>query len=66
MSRNTQHATFSAFLEASGFMVESQADFEAIPDEEWDQFVRANSRFSSWEEMLQEAGQEWLKGKLGL
>lgn len=66
MSRNTQHSTISAFLEASGFKVESQADFEAIPADEFDQFVRTNSRFSSWEEMLQEAGQEWIKGKLGL
>ena len=53
-------------FEKSGFKVESQADFEAIPDDQWDDFIRDNTSFASWKEMLQAAGVAWMKGKLQL
>jgi len=51
-------------FEKSGFKIESQADFEAIPDEQWDDFIRGNTSFPSWNEMLQAAGASWAKTKL--
>ena len=66
MVRYTSYSTISDFLEASGYTVQSQADFEAIPESALDEHVRGSSRFSSWGEMLEAAGQEWIKGQLGL
>ncbi len=59
MKRNTDFSTISAFFDATGFKIESQADFESISEQELDQFVKTNSRFGSWKEMFQEAMQEW-------
>jgi hypothetical protein len=53
-------------FERSGFKVESQEDFAAIPDDAWDEFIRTNTSFFSWEEMLQSATAAWAKAKLGL
>lgn len=65
MLRNTDFASIDAMFEASGFNVESAADFEAIPDEAWDQFVRGRTRFTDWAEMRKAAGREWMSRKLG-
>lgn len=52
-------------FEKSGFKVETQADFEAIPDDDWEGFVRGNTSFASWKEMLQAAGARWAEDKIG-
>ncbi|MCJ7774435.1 MAG: hypothetical protein MUP22_15030 [Desulfobacterales bacterium] len=60
----SHHSTFSCiddFFEASGFKIESREDFEAIPDDEWDQFINQNTSFNNWKEMLKAAGEEWVK-----
>jgi hypothetical protein len=62
-------STFSSaeeMFERSGFKVESQEDFAAIPDEPWDDFIRSNTSFFNWREMLQAAGAAWAKAKLNL
>ncbi len=64
MSRYTNVASFDALLEASGFKVESQADFEAIPDAEWEKVIQAHTSFSSWQEMQGKAGVEYAEKKL--
>jgi hypothetical protein len=61
-------STFSSadeMFERSGFKVESEQDFTAIPDDDWDAFIRANTSCFSWSEMLQAAGAAWAKAKLG-
>ncbi|CAH1091336.1 hypothetical protein [Candidatus Nitrotoga sp. 1052] len=65
----SQHTSFSSADEmftASGFKVETQEDFAAIPDADWDNYIRSISRFDGWQSMLGAAGQEWSKRKLGL
>lgn len=52
-------------FDASGFKVESQEDFAAIPDVEWNEFIRSISSFSDWQTMLGEAGATWAAKKLG-
>lgn len=52
-------------FEKSGYKIESQEDFSAIPDERWDEFIRNNTSFSSWNEMLQAASAAWARRKLG-
>jgi len=51
-------------FEASGFKVESQADFEAIPEAEWENVIQAHTSFSSWREMQEKAGVEYAERKL--
>jgi hypothetical protein len=51
-------------FEASGFKIGSQEDFEAIPDAEWDLFIRKNTSFTDWKEMLKAASGEWIKQQL--
>ena len=64
MRRYTKVGAFDALLEASGFKVESQADFEAIPDAEWETVIQAHTSFSSWRQMQEKAGVEYAERKL--
>ena len=66
MSQNTAVSSFDAFLEAGGYRVNSKEDFAAIPEDEFDKYVKANSKFNSWQEMFHSASQAYLAKKLGL
>src|SRR5947207_15498547 len=58
-------ASAEEMFERSGFKVESQEDFAAIPDEPWDDFISANTSYLNWQEMLKAAGAAWTKARLG-
>jgi hypothetical protein len=62
---HSQFNSLEDLFEASGFSVNSQEDFEKIPDAEWDTFIRGNSDFPDWKSMLGSAGTEWMKTQLG-
>ena len=47
MAGHTRFANIDEFFDASGFQVISAADFEAIPTEPLDEFVRTESSFES-------------------
>ena len=64
MRARTRFASFEAMLKASPFKAETAEDFKAIPDAQWDAFIRKETRFRSWEAMQQEAGAEWAKAQL--
>ncbi len=66
VSSHTKFANIEEMLEASGFKIESQDDFAAIPDKDKDKFIRSISAFSDWESMIGEAGSAWAVKKLGL
>jgi hypothetical protein len=66
MRRYTDFPTIEAMTDASGFKIESQEDFEAIPDAEWDVFVRSRTRFSTWKEMQAKAGEEYVVRRLNI
>jgi hypothetical protein len=51
-------------FEASGFTVESKEDFEAIPDDKWNEFIVKNTSFNSWEDMQKEAMNLYVKEQL--
>lgn len=53
-------------FEASGFKIENQEDFEAIPDDQWEWFIQQNTSYTSWAEMTQVAGSIWAQHKMGL
>ena len=66
MQHYTNFESFEALTEAGGFKVESEDDFKAIPDQEWDEHISKTTRFSDWQEMMNKAGEEWTRKKLGL
>ena len=59
MSLNTRFPTFDSMLNASVWDVSSEADFEAIPDDVWDEYVAVTTDFDDWGNMLAAATQEW-------
>jgi hypothetical protein len=58
-------AKVPCIFKASGFDIKSADDFKAIPDDQWDNFSRANTTFPNWHEMLGEAGTAFVKMKPG-
>ncbi len=63
-----QHTTFRSiddFLSAAGIDPSDQDSFDKFPEDELDRFVRANSSFSSWENMLSAALEKWTFDQLG-
>ncbi|MGD9637515.1 MAG: hypothetical protein AB7U85_00475 [Alphaproteobacteria bacterium] len=63
---HTQFSSVDELFENSGFQIENSDDFAAIPDKEWDTYIRSVSSFSDWHTMLSKASEEWAKKKLGL
>lgn len=64
VSSHTKFANADEMFEASGFKLDSQDDFAAIPDAEWDEFIRSISSFPDWQSMLGAAGSAWVAKKL--
>ena len=60
LTRYTQFTSLDQMFQASGYEVRSRDDFERIPDNRWDEFIVANTRFSSWEKMLGKAMEQWM------
>lgn len=63
MRKYTRFRTFEKFLQGSRFKIENQRDFEALPEEEMDAWVRKATRFSSWQEMLDTATDKYVMHK---
>lgn len=66
MRQHTAVTSFENFIEQSQWQVESEEDFEAIPEDEFDEYVKAHSDFESWEDMLGTAANEWIVREIGL
>jgi hypothetical protein len=62
----SKFASADEMFQASGFKVESANDFQAIPDGEWDAFIKSHTSFESWRTLLEAAGAAWSKKQLGL
>jgi hypothetical protein len=60
MRNYTEFDTFEEFLDESRWKVETQADFEAIPSDEFDTYVAKCTGFDSWKTMLSAAGREYV------
>lgn len=66
MERHTDAESFEAFVEDSEWSVSSRAEFAAIPEAEFDEYVADRTAFGDFEEMLGQAGEEWMARQLGL
>lgn len=64
MSKNTKFATIDDFFENSPFTVETDEDFDSIDKDELDEYVQENTKFSSWEDMLEYATEFYSESKL--
>ena len=64
ISSCSQYSNFEELIEASGFKVETEEDFAAIPDQEWEQFIQTNTSYGSWIEMQKAAGVSHIESKL--
>lgn len=65
MRKNTSFSSIDELLQSGGFHVESQEDFEAIPDTELDKYIATVTNFKDWEDMLSEAASQYALKKLG-
>lgn len=61
---NTNFQNIEELFEKAGYKVENQADFQAIPQEDIDSFVRENSKFDSFTTLQQEAVDEFVRNKI--
>lgn len=66
MQTHTEFESIQAFLETSPWTVESDADFQAIPEDRFDEYVDDHTGFSSWEAMLTAAAREWILRELAV
>jgi hypothetical protein len=62
-----KYTSFNSFAEFEQQEIFNKySSFEEIPDDELNAFVSANTKFSNWAEMLEEAVVEYTFKKLGL
>lgn len=66
LRKHTRFTTFAELLEAGGFQVETQEDFEQLDESALDAFIVASTPFASWQELSGAATQEWTTTQLGL
>ena len=68
MKRYTKSRNFGEFLDESGLTnpeeLITKEIFEAIPDKEWDEYISKHTSFSSWDDMLIKATEEYIKSNL--
>lgn len=68
MKRYTKSRNFGEFLDESGLTdpeeLITKEIFEAIPDKEWDKYISKHTSFSSWDDMLIKATEEYIKSNL--
>jgi hypothetical protein len=65
IARHTNFSSLEDMFKAGGFEVKTQEEFDALPQEELDTFIRSISTFESWDEMIHAAGAEWAGKQLG-
>ena len=64
MNNYTDFKSIDEMIQSSGFVINTSADIEKLPDGEWDNFVQMHTRFSNWNEMVKIAGKEYFARKL--
>lgn len=65
ISKHTKFQNADEMFQASGFKMDTVEDWEAIPEDEWDVFIKSISSFADWEAMYGQASEDYLVSKLG-
>lgn len=64
MEKYTKYSSFDELLKAGNFIVNSEEDFLAIPDDIFDSHIKSVTTFSSWQDMLDKATELWIEKEL--
>lgn len=65
MRKYTHFSSFGELLQSGGFKADSQEEFEAIPDEPFDNHIAAVTKFTNWQDMLEKATEQYALKKNG-
>ena len=65
VSAHSSYADLDELVKGSGFKVETPEDFKAIPDDEWDVFIKENTDFENWLEMQEAAHRDYVSAIMG-
>lgn len=65
MLKHSRYSSLDALLEAGGFQAKTNKEFEAIPEKELDAHIAKNTKFKSWDAMLEEAVDQYVTTQLG-
>lgn len=63
MQKNSRFSDANSFLSEIG--IHNNDDLEAYPDDKMDAYVSNETHFSTWQDMLSEAGGEFVANRLG-
>jgi hypothetical protein len=63
MRENTNFSNVEEMFEKSNLKLEIKEDIEKNQPA-WDDFIRANTKYFSWEELIKAAGAKWCQKKL--
>lgn len=64
MRKYTKYKSFDKFLSGGRFKITCQQDFEDLPEKLMDAHVAKNTKFSSWQEMLDFATDKYIIRKM--
>ncbi len=66
LKRHTLFTSLESFFTAGRLNPADLARLDPRTARRWDQFVRGTSTYADWQEMLREAGAEWMIRRLGV
>jgi len=64
ISKHSQYNNLDNLMSAIG--IQSNEELDAFPENKLDNFINANTDFSSWQDMLQTGSDEYFKKQLGI
>jgi hypothetical protein len=64
MQNHSEFSSFNELMDSGGYSMDAD-EFEKIPDDEFDQFIKSKTDFDSWEDMQKTATHEYISKKLG-
>jgi hypothetical protein len=64
MGKYTNFSSFNQFLNAGGFAAETDEEFKAIPDDEFDLHISKTTKFDCWGDMQSKAAEIYAIKKL--
>lgn len=65
MRKYTNYSSIDELFEAGNFIVNSQEDFDNLSDSKLDLHISQNTKFNTFQDMLDEAGAEYALKQLG-
>lgn len=65
MIKYTNYSSIDELFEAGNFIINSQEDFDNLSDSKLDLHISQNTKFNTFQDMLDEAGAEYTLKQLG-